>query len=152
DRRYQFERLGYFWRDVDSRPDALVFNRIVPLKDSWTRAAEPAPAPAPKPQRAAPPPPPPEAHRELDAEQQRFADAWVARGVSEGDAALLAADDTLKALFLDAVAAHDAPRSVAHWVVNDVQRARKERGDDALPFGGEAIGHLAALLDAGTVT
>ena len=38
--RYQFERLGYFWQDpVDSRPpDRLVFNRIVTLRDSWTRA------------------------------------------------------------------------------------------------------------------
>ncbi|MBI2247356.1 MAG: glutamine--tRNA ligase/YqeY domain fusion protein [Armatimonadetes bacterium] len=36
--RYQFERLGYFWRDpVDSRPERLVFNRIVSLRDSWTR-------------------------------------------------------------------------------------------------------------------
>jgi glutaminyl-tRNA synthetase len=38
--RYQFERLGYFWRDVDSRPDALVFNRIVPLRDSWARVED----------------------------------------------------------------------------------------------------------------
>ncbi len=39
DTRYQFERLGYFWRDpVDSRPDRLVFNRIVTLRDPWTRA------------------------------------------------------------------------------------------------------------------
>lgn len=36
--RYQFERLGYFWRDpVDSRPERLVFNRIISLRDSWTR-------------------------------------------------------------------------------------------------------------------
>ncbi|MDR7428417.1 MAG: glutamine--tRNA ligase/YqeY domain fusion protein [Armatimonadota bacterium] len=36
--RYQFERLGYFWQDpVDSRPDHLVFNRIVTLRDSWAR-------------------------------------------------------------------------------------------------------------------
>ena len=36
-RRYQFERLGYFWRDpVDSRPEQLVFNRIVALKSSWS--------------------------------------------------------------------------------------------------------------------
>lgn len=151
DRRYQFERLGYFWRDPDSRPDALVFNRVVPLKDSWTKTS--APAPSPRPSRGAPPPPPPpEAHRELDAEQRRFADAWIARGVSEADAALLATEDTLRALFLDAVAAYDAPRSVAHWIVNDVQRARKERGNEPLPFGGAEIGRLAALLDAGTVT
>lgn len=33
---YQFERLGYFVTDrVDSKAGALVFNRIVGLKDSW---------------------------------------------------------------------------------------------------------------------
>lgn len=38
DLRYQFERLGYFWRDpVDSGPKRLVFNRIVSLRDSWTK-------------------------------------------------------------------------------------------------------------------
>jgi len=36
--RYQFERLGYFSVDPDSRPDAPVFNRTVSLKDSWTKA------------------------------------------------------------------------------------------------------------------
>ncbi|HEU5299747.1 MAG TPA: glutamine--tRNA ligase/YqeY domain fusion protein [bacterium] len=36
--RYQFERLGYFWPDPhDSRPGALVFNRIITLRDSWAR-------------------------------------------------------------------------------------------------------------------
>ena len=36
--RYQFERLGYFWRDpVDSKPTNLVFNRIVSLRDSWAK-------------------------------------------------------------------------------------------------------------------
>ena len=35
--RYQFERLGYFCVDPDSRPDALVFNRTVALKDTWAK-------------------------------------------------------------------------------------------------------------------
>ena len=36
--RYQFERKGYFSVDpVDSRPGAPVFNRIVPLRDSWAK-------------------------------------------------------------------------------------------------------------------
>lgn len=36
--RYQFERLGYFWRDpVDASPRRLVFNRIVSLRDSWAK-------------------------------------------------------------------------------------------------------------------
>ena len=37
-RRYQFEREGYFWRDPeDSTPERLVFNRIVPLRDTWAK-------------------------------------------------------------------------------------------------------------------
>lgn len=38
-RRFQFERLGYFCIDRDSRPGAPVFNRAVTLKDSWAKAA-----------------------------------------------------------------------------------------------------------------
>ena len=35
---YQFERLGYFCVDSsDPKPDALVFNRAVPLRDTWAR-------------------------------------------------------------------------------------------------------------------
>ncbi|HET7471837.1 MAG TPA: glutamine--tRNA ligase/YqeY domain fusion protein [Candidatus Limnocylindrales bacterium] len=33
----QFERLGYFTPDPDSRPDALVFNRTLTLKDTWAK-------------------------------------------------------------------------------------------------------------------
>jgi glutaminyl-tRNA synthetase len=33
----QFERTGYFCLDLDSRPDKLVFNRTVTLKDSWAK-------------------------------------------------------------------------------------------------------------------
>jgi glutaminyl-tRNA synthetase len=35
--RYQFERLGYFCADRDTRTGAPVFNRTVTLKDSWAR-------------------------------------------------------------------------------------------------------------------
>jgi glutaminyl-tRNA synthetase len=59
--RYQFERLGYFAVDRDSRPGKLVWNRTVTLKDTWakieaksaattkvvaTKPAIPKPAPA----------------------------------------------------------------------------------------------------------
>jgi glutaminyl-tRNA synthetase len=36
--RYQFERLGYFCADPDSKPGRPVFNRTVALKDAWARA------------------------------------------------------------------------------------------------------------------
>ncbi|MFZ0478576.1 MAG: glutamine--tRNA ligase/YqeY domain fusion protein [Terriglobales bacterium] len=35
--RYQFERLGYFCVDSDSKPGTLVFNRTVALKDAWAK-------------------------------------------------------------------------------------------------------------------
>jgi glutaminyl-tRNA synthetase len=35
--RFQFERLGYFCADLDSRAGALVFNRSVTLKDAWAK-------------------------------------------------------------------------------------------------------------------
>jgi glutaminyl-tRNA synthetase len=35
--RFQFERLGYFVADLDSRASAPVYNRTVGLKDSWAR-------------------------------------------------------------------------------------------------------------------
>ncbi|HWY53840.1 MAG TPA: glutamine--tRNA ligase/YqeY domain fusion protein [Terriglobales bacterium] len=35
--RYQFERLGYFCVDPDSRPGKPVFNRTVALKDTWAK-------------------------------------------------------------------------------------------------------------------
>ncbi len=56
--RLQFERQGYFFRDpIDSTPDHHVFNRIVPLRDSWAlevkkqaplAASKPAEPKAPK--------------------------------------------------------------------------------------------------------
>ncbi|MCB8994328.1 MAG: glutamine--tRNA ligase/YqeY domain fusion protein [Bacteroidales bacterium] len=35
---FQFQRIGYFNVDPDSRPGKLVFNRTVALKDSWAKA------------------------------------------------------------------------------------------------------------------
>jgi glutaminyl-tRNA synthetase len=38
--RFQFERLGYFCADPDSRPGALIFNRTVSLRDAWAKIAQ----------------------------------------------------------------------------------------------------------------
>ena len=37
EQRFQFERLGYFALDEDSRASQLVFNRTIPLRDTWAR-------------------------------------------------------------------------------------------------------------------
>lgn len=38
--RLQFERVGYFCVDPDSRPDQLVLNRTATLRDSWAKVAK----------------------------------------------------------------------------------------------------------------
>lgn len=46
DEQFQFQRLGYFNVDDDSKPGQLVFNKTVGLRDSWAKQA-------PKPQNTA---------------------------------------------------------------------------------------------------
>lgn len=38
--RFQFERKGYFCLDSDSKSNSLVFNRIVPLRDTWAKVKQ----------------------------------------------------------------------------------------------------------------
>lgn len=35
--KYQFQRIGYFCTDKDSTPSNIIFNRTVPLRDSWAK-------------------------------------------------------------------------------------------------------------------
>jgi glutaminyl-tRNA synthetase len=46
DEPVQFERQGYFYRDLDSRPGRPVFNRTVGLRDTWAKLAKVAAADA----------------------------------------------------------------------------------------------------------
>lgn len=34
---FQFERLGYYCTDLDSKPDQIVFNQTVSLRDTWSK-------------------------------------------------------------------------------------------------------------------
>lgn len=38
--KFQFQRIGYFVVDRDSTPEKMVFNRTVPLRDSWAKLSE----------------------------------------------------------------------------------------------------------------
>jgi glutaminyl-tRNA synthetase len=42
--RFQFERVGYFCLDPDTTPGNLVFNRTLPLKDSWAKIEKKSPS------------------------------------------------------------------------------------------------------------
>ncbi len=167
DQRFQFERQGYFVTDaVDSRPDRLVFNRVVGLRDSWAKlvAAEAGPqaAPsAPAPRRDKPAAPKEPAGPRTSERDQRRAESpeLAARferyqrelGLTREDADVLSGDPAVSAFFEAALLAHDGPKTVANWLVNELQRELKERPIDQLPFDGRAFGRLVALVDRGAI-
>jgi len=162
DTRYQFERTGYFWRDpVDGVGDALVFNRIVALKDAWSRRdqAEAAAPPTTAPDRSAPSsrrgeraPSPSESRRPraVDGERAARADRYQKElGLAQEHADVLAASP---AFFEAALAERADPAAVAAWIAVDLRGLAGSRSLDELPFAGGAVGRLAALVDEGRVS
>ena len=154
DTRYQFERLGYFWRDpVDGRDAELVFDRIVPLKDGWARrqagqqpaapAASDARPPSTAPGDAASDAEPDPLDRLGDDERATAERLIEAHGLDPVASVLIVATPGFAPLFDDALAAGAEALDAARWIVNDVQRLSKAAG--GLPAGLDGA-RLAALL------
>ena len=125
DTRYQFERLGYFWPDpVDSSPPHPIFNRIVTLRDSWTRTDE-TPNVDGRPQRAEPAAPAP-------VKTAKAADLTPAQQIAR---------DARLAAYFDEAARHGDAGALATWVVNELAPAIRA-GNTRVPPA-----RLAALVD-----
>jgi glutaminyl-tRNA synthetase len=166
--RFQFERLGYFAADTDSRPGSPVFNRTVTLRDTWARIepgvtakpsdgrpdrsrAKPADAAAvSKAREAAARDETPRVERSpaLDATRSRYVSEY---GLSGEQADILTRDAAVAAFFEAALGASPRPQAVAKWIVNEMPRESRERLA-ALPVEGGAVGRLVELVEAGTIT
>lgn len=146
DTRYQFERQGYFWQDPqDSRPEALVFGRIIGLKDTWGRPEEePAPARKERPKPAETP----QAAPVLSEAQAGQVARLTAQGVSPGDAAVIARDETL-ADYLAQAAQHGEVGHLAPWVVNDLGGAIRDGSTRVTP---EGLAALVGLVTGGEIS
>lgn len=152
--RYQLERVGYFWRDpVDSKPDALVFNRIVTLRDSWGKNVEGQGSRAEGKSRAEI-----RALKEegksktqlevvLSPEEQARLEALKSRGIGEADALVLARDAKLEAYLIEA-ARHGRIADLASWIVNDLGSSIREGTVKVSPVG---LAELVKLLEGGEI-
>jgi glutaminyl-tRNA synthetase len=150
--RYQFERTGYFWRDpVDSRDNALVFNRIITLKDTWAKKADVPETKAEtkaKPEKKADAPAPAAPARvELDSAQQAVFSRLRTQGVTENEARLLARDPQLVA-YLEGVSDKQVT-DLASWVVNDLAAAI-HAGTNRV--GVKELAALVALVAEGSIS
>ncbi len=159
--RWQLERVGYFAVDpVDSRPGALVLNRVIGLRDSWqggaTEAAADTEAPAPKKSAKSKTRPPKRSRAEYRAEARardpelaRRYETWpAAHGISEAEADLLTGDRVTGDVFAAAVVAGAPPGAVARWIVNEVG----DRDLAASPLTGEGLARLLLAAERGSVT
>ncbi|MFT4702633.1 MAG: glutaminyl-tRNA synthetase [Bradymonadia bacterium] len=155
----QFERTGFFF--TDARPEGIVFNRTVGLRDAWAKRND-APAPARKAERhekseagfVRPPDTSPERdairaqNATLEAAFERLRDE-LALDVTDAD--VLTGDVALLAWF-DAAAAGADAATIAKWVVNDVVRESKDAPLSELAFGPADLRELVGLVDAGSLS
>ena len=144
----QFERTGYFYADpLDSGEGAPVFNRVVPLKDSWGKAKA-APAPVKKPKAKAPKKS--KAPREVPPEVLERAERLVqSHQIDHKEAVLVAVTEERERFFRSASTA-GPPEAVAKLLVNVLVGEVDDLG--SLPFVPEAFGALAARSVDGTLS
>ena len=179
--RYQFEREGYFWRDPvdwtpedstpeDSTPGRPVFNRIVPLRDTWAKiehgrrdarrspAAETTTSPttptSPRKKQVAPSPTPAERIENLSEEERARFSANVESGAPDDVALGLAqkpdAHEYFRAtLACHAPAANDPARAsaLANWILNALPWEKIERKEGAFSLPPNELARLVELVD-----
>ncbi len=160
DQRYQLERVGYFWCDPESAgPERLVFNQIVPLRDTWAEQEEAERQAEIERQRR-------EKEREkerqrerseagqrdpmedLTSEQkERFRHYREELGLDYEDAAIIAREDEVADFFEEALNTHNNPQALSNWIVNRLLGVRKEIRLYDLPFDAQQFARLVELLD-----
>jgi len=149
DERFQFERQGYFYADpIDYTDEKPVFNKIVGLKDSWSKKKKTT-EPAPKPQAK---------KVQIDGEvapmseaQQALFDKYTGElGLNSEVANTLARDEQLSSFYEEALALSVpacSPVGLANIVTNEVARELKEKSVDKLKFNPIQIGELVKMVD-----
>lgn len=149
--RWQFERTGFFYVDPDSKPESLVFNRTVQLRDSWAKMAQEGDAPAKtkaRPEKAkSAEAKAPQVRAPLSPEAQELVDN---HGLGEEEARLISAEPVLTGLFGEGLKLGADAGGLASLLANDVRRELKAR--DASVFQAAALAELVGLVADGTIS
>jgi len=151
DERFQFEREGYFYKEpIDYTKEHPVFNKIVSLKDSWTKKQQ---------------------NKELKKESKKIKEKQKNKN-SEGEVAklnetqqkffnkylnehnlnkqianLFARDEALANFYNQAIKKYDGKNTISNIIANDVAKEFKEGNLNELKFTPEDIASLAKLID-----
>jgi len=153
DERFQFEREGYFYADpIDYTNENPVFNKIVGLKDSWTKKTNKDTPQAP-------------IKKELKKvqidgevvpmtnEQQKLFDNYTKElGLNDTIAEIIARDEKLVSFYNDAISLLNSPINLANIITNEVARELKEKELNELTFTPSQIAELIQMVDEETIS
>ncbi|HUJ62481.1 MAG TPA: glutamine--tRNA ligase/YqeY domain fusion protein [Kofleriaceae bacterium] len=155
--RWQLERVGYFRIDEDSRPGALVLDRITTLREREVSQPIPKPDKERKENAKAKTRPksksPAEYRAEARARDGELAAAYDqarALGIPDEQADLLTGDRATAALFVATAQRTGAAELVAKWMINELPRALGDR--DAGALDAARLAELIELLRDGKLT
>lgn len=151
DERFQFEREGYFYADpIDYTDEKPVFNKIVALKDSWTKKTnkkENTPVAKKEPKKV-------QEVKELTPltkEEQELFDNYTKNLQLNNEVAnILARDTQLSSFYTQAFKEKCNAISLANIVANEVAKELKE--NSSVKFTAPQIAQLVNLVDDGTIS
>jgi glutaminyl-tRNA synthetase len=155
---FQFERVGFFCVDVESKDAQLVFNRTVTLKDSWAEAPAAAVAKPEASKTAAKPSAKPTTGKpHVDAPSDpallQQAQALQARGVDADDSYLLSQSEAMAKFTLSAVGpSGNISPVLLGWLTNELQAVLKGQEVSSLRCSGQDIAALVAAIERSDVS
>ena len=151
DERFQFERHGYFYADpIDYTDENPVFNKIVGLKDSWskkTKITENTPKPQAKKVQVDG-----EVAPMNEVEQTLFNKYTNEFGLNSEVANTLARDEHLSSFYEKSLSVLNSPVALANIVANEVARELKQMQASELKFNAKQIAELVKMVEDGTIS
>ena len=146
DERFQFEREGYFYADcVDYADEKPVFNKIVGLKDSWSKKKKVVQN-APKPQAKKT-----QIYGEvtpMSEPQKALFDKYTLELKLNSEVAnIIARDAYLSSFYEETLSALNSPVNLANIIVNEIAREVKENQTSKLKFSAKQIAELIEMVD-----
>ncbi len=153
DERFQFERQGYFYADpVDYTDENPVFNKIVGLKDSWSKKKkadnlEPVPKPQTKVVQIEG-----EVVPMSQREQALFDRYTTELKLNHEVANTLARDEKLSSFYEAALGECDSPVGLANIVANEVARELKDTEADERKFSPAQTAKLVKMIEDETIS
>ena len=137
--RFQFEREGYFYKDpIDYSEENPVFNKIVGLKDSWTKKKKISNDKK-------------EIKKPLSKEEKKIFERYTNNlKLNYKIANILSRDKQLSKLFEEVLSMVNAPISVANIIANEV--AKELKISKTLNFTAKEIAQLAQMIESKTIS